>query len=305
MIWRNYKRNFVPNSLALALITFGATIFVAALAQQAFAQKYQPPPWPADKPISETNQVADGVYSFRYRDHRTMFVTTSEGVIVTDPLNPRAAPLLMSAIREVSDKPIKYMLYSHEHRDHESGGQIFKDAGATVIAQENCVDALEKNPRAVPPDETYKDRRTITLGDKTIELSYWGPNHGKCLTIMRLPRERLLYTVDIVTPRSVMFRDLRGDFFASLATLKKLRQLDVDRIMPGHGAPVAPVSAIDGMIGYMEDLSAQVKNAMKTDPDVEAVKKAVDLSKYENWRNAERFLMMNVEGMVRIHQNAN
>ena len=296
--------NFGPKSFALALITFGATISVAALTQQTFAQRFQRPPWPADKPISETNKVAAGVYSFRFRDHRSMFVTTSEGVIVTDPINPRAAPMLMSAIRKVSDKPIKYMIYSHEHRDHESGGQIFKDAGATVIAQENCVAALKNNPRAVAPDETFKDRRTITLGDKTIELSYWGPNHGKCLTIMRLPKERLLYTVDIVTPRSVMFRDLRGDFFASLATLKKLRKLDVDRIMPGHSVPVAPVSAIDDMIGYMEDLSNKVKAAMAINPDVEAVKKAVDLSKYKNWRNAKRFLMMNVEGMVRIHKNA-
>ena len=93
--------NFGPKSFALALITFGATIAVAALTQQTFAQRFQRPPWPADKPISETNKVAAGVYSFRFRDHRSMFVTTSEGVIVTDPINPRAAPMLMSASPEV------------------------------------------------------------------------------------------------------------------------------------------------------------------------------------------------------------
>lgn len=296
--------NFEPKSSVFAFVICSAIIAVATLAQQTFAQGFQPPPWPADKPISETNEVAQGVYSFRFRDHRTIFITTSEGVIVTDPINPRAAPKLMAAIKAVSSQPIKYMIYSHEHRDHVSGGQIFKDAGATVIAQENCVEALKKNPRAVVPDETFMDKRSIKLGNKTIELAYWGSNHGNCLTTMRLPNERLLYTVDIITPQSVMYRDLRGDFFGSIATLKKLQKLDVDHILPGHGVPIAPVSAIGEMIEYMEDLSTQVKTAMQINQDIEAVKKAVDLSKYKDWRNAERFLMMNIEGMVRIHKNA-
>ena len=291
-----------PKSSPFALIISCALLAMFSLTQPVFSQGSQPPPWPADKPISETNEVADGVYSFRFRGHRTMFITTDEGIIVTDPINERAAPKLMAAIRAVSDKPIKYMIYSHEHRDHVSGGQIFKDAGATVIAQEKCVGALKKNPKAVAPDETFSDSKTITLGDKTVELSYLGPNHGNCLTVMHLPEQRLLFTVDIVTPKSVMFRDLRGDFFASLATLKKLQKMDIDRIMPGHGVPVAPASAIDGMIGYMEDLSSKVKVAMETHQELEAIKKAVDLSKYQNWRNADRFLMMNIEGMVRIHK---
>jgi len=291
-----------PKFSPFVLILSSAVLAMMSLTLPTFSQGFQPPPWPADKPISETNEVADGVYSFRFRDHRTMFITTDEGIIVTDPLNERAAPKLMAAIRAVSDKPIKYMIYSHEHRDHASGGQIFKDAGATVISQEKCVGALKKNPKAVVPDETFADSKTITLGNKTVELSYWGPNHGKCLTIMHLPEQRLLFTVDIVTPKSVMFRDLRGDFFASLETLKQLQKIDVDGIMPGHGVPVAPASAIGGMIGYMEDLSSQVKMAMETNQDIEAIKKAVDLSKYENWRNADRFLMTNIEGMVRIHK---
>ncbi len=294
---------FGRNFSTIPLIILVATMSFATTTQQARAQR-TPPPWPADRPISETNQVADGVYSSRFRGHRTMFITTDEGIIVTDPINPRAAPKLMAAIRKVSDKPIKYMIYSHEHRDHASGGKIFKDAGATVIAQENCVAELEKNPKAIVPDETYKDRRTVTLGDKRIELSYWGTNHGNCLTIMHLPKERLLYTVDILTPRSVLFRDLRGDFFGSIRTLKELQKFDVDRILPGHGVSVAPASAIGEAISYMEDLSAQVKAAMEQHRDVEAIKAAVDLSKYKDWRNAKRFLMMNVDGMVRIHRNA-
>ena len=211
--------------------------------------------------------------------------------------------MLMKAVRNVTDKPIKYMLYSHEHRDHVSGGQIFKDAGATVIAQENCVGPINNTPGIVPPDKTFKDRLDITLGGRTVELHYTGKNHGRCLTVMRLPKERIMFTVDIITPKSILFRNIRGDFFAHLAALKKLQGMEFDRIAPGHGfkTPIAPKSAIAGMIGYMEDLSRQVKAAMSKTKDVEKVKTMVDLSKYKNWRNADRFLMQNVEGMFRIH----
>ncbi len=276
-------------SASIAALLFGATLSIAQQSAQ-----------PTGSGITETNRVADGVYSFRFNDHRSMFVVTSEGVIVTDPINPRAAPLMLEAIRRVTAAPIRYMVYSHEHADHGSGGQVFKDQGARIISQENCVAALKANAQAVVPDETFAKRRDITLGDTTIELHHFGPSHGECLTIMRLPRQRLLYTVDIVTPRSVVFGDLRGDFFNTLETLRAMKRLDFDRIVPGHGPADAPASAIDETIGYLEDLMAKVKAAMAKNPDPEAIKREVDLLQYRDWRNADRFLMANVEGMIRI-----
>ncbi len=263
---------------------------------------FRRPPWPADIPISGIDKITAKVYSFRYRGHRTMFVVTSEGVIMTDPINPRAAPLLMKEVRKVTDKPIKYMIYSHEHRDHESGGKIFKDAGATVISQEKCAGPLKKNPRAVAPDETFKDRRDITLGDTTIELYHFGKSHGNCLAIMRLPKQRLAYTVDILTPHSVVFRNIRGDLLGMIKTLKAIQNMDVDRIVPGHGlkTPSAPLSVAGDALQYLADLRSETEMAMAKNPDPEAVKKLVDLKKYEKWRNADRFLMQNVEGMMRI-----
>ena len=284
--------HLIRTSTALFLVTLGL-----AFAQTALAQGPTPQP-------TETNRVAEGIYSFRFDDHRSMFVITSDGVIVTDPINPRAAPLMLEAIRRITPAPIRYMIYSHEHADHVSGGQVFKDAGARIVSQEKCVDALKANPRAVPPDETFASRRDIKLGNTTIELYYFGPSHGECLAIMRLPVQRLLYTVDLVTPKSVAFGDMQGDFFNTLATLREMKKLDFDRVVPGHGPAEAPASAVDDAIGYLEDLMTQVKRALATNPEPEAVKRTVDLSKYKDWRNADRFLMTNVEGMIRILKEA-
>src|SRR5262245_36616544 len=93
----------------------------------------------AQRPMFATTKVegADNVYVFRYGNHQSMFITTSEGVIATDPIGygrPQAVKTYVDEIKKVTDKPIKYLIYSHHHFDHIAGGQPFKDAGATIIA---------------------------------------------------------------------------------------------------------------------------------------------------------------------------
>ena len=72
----------------------------------------------------------DGVISFRFFFHRNIFIVTDDGVIATDPLNPKAAGILMREIKKIPDKPVKYLVYSHNHWDHVLGGKIFQQAGA-------------------------------------------------------------------------------------------------------------------------------------------------------------------------------
>ncbi len=100
---------------------------------------------PGMKPF-ETTQVADGVYSFRFFFHNSIFIVTDRGVIATDPISPRAAGTMMAEIKKVTDQPVKFVVYSHEHWDHISGGQVFKDAGARFISQANCVPEFKKKP---------------------------------------------------------------------------------------------------------------------------------------------------------------
>ena len=71
----------------------------------------------------------DNVYIFRYGGHQSMFVVTSQGAIATDPISYlRPAKPYIDAIKAVTDKPIKYIIYSHHHYDHIAGGKPFKDS---------------------------------------------------------------------------------------------------------------------------------------------------------------------------------
>ena len=90
----------------------------------------------AQRPQIETKKVdgTDNVYIFRNGNHQSMFVVTKDGVIATDPIaygRPTGGQQYVDEIKKVTDKPIKYLIYSHHHFDHIAGGKAFKDAGAT------------------------------------------------------------------------------------------------------------------------------------------------------------------------------
>lgn len=150
----------------------------------------------------ETEKITDGVYGFRYSVYRDIFMVTEEGVIATDPINAKAAAILHEEIRKVTDKPVKYVAYSHSHWDHIGGGKVFKDEGAKFVAQEQCAANLRENgdPDVVMPDITFRDRYTISLGKKSLDLYYFGPSHDNCLVVMQLKPANMLFVVDIANP---------------------------------------------------------------------------------------------------------
>jgi glyoxylase-like metal-dependent hydrolase (beta-lactamase superfamily II) len=97
----------------------------------------------AQRPQIETTKVegTDNVYIFRNGNHQSIFIVTKDGVIATDPIaygRPTGGQDYIAEIRKITDKPIKYLIYSHHHYDHIAGGKPFKDAGATIIAHKRA-----------------------------------------------------------------------------------------------------------------------------------------------------------------------
>ena len=156
----------------------------------------------------ETTKVegTDNVYVFRYQNHQSMFVVTSDGVIATDPVGlgrPQAVTAYIDEIKKVTSQPVKYVIYSHNHYDHITGGEPFKDLGARFIAHKNAKAQVERlqPPDIVLPDEVVDTQRTITLGGTTLELLYVGRNHSDNSLVMRLPNEKLIFAVDFIRSR--------------------------------------------------------------------------------------------------------
>ncbi len=146
--------------------------------------------------------LGEGLYAFSVGVERSFFLVSDEGVIVVDPLNIEAAKLLKAEITKVTDQPVKYVVYSNSLFERSSGGQIFKDDGAQFVAQKKCAENLLATPRAdvVMPDITFEDSHSITLGDQTLELRYFGPSYGNCFTVMIARPANVMLLSNLVGP---------------------------------------------------------------------------------------------------------
>jgi glyoxylase-like metal-dependent hydrolase (beta-lactamase superfamily II) len=278
------------------VLKLGLGMAATLTGRRALAQT-QPPPF-------ETRKVTDNVYIFRYQFHQAMFVVTPDGVIATDPigyLRPQAVTTYVGEIRKVTPAPIRYVVYSHHHYDHIDGGQPFKAAGATFVAHRNAKQQLEalKRPSVVVPDEAVDDFRALEVGGTRLELAYVGRNHSDNSLVMRLPKERLLFTVDFVPIETVQFRNMLDGYLPDwFDSLDRVLALEWDRMIPGHpyaGGRLGTKDDVRNLKQYMLEVSDAAKQAADQGKCWDTAMKEIKLSKYEKWGNYEQHLPGNVE----------
>ena len=270
--------------MKILLATACALLFAATLGGPAHSQ---------GQPQIATTKVegTDNVYIFRNGGHQSMFIVTKDGVIATDPIaygRPTGGQTYVDEIKKVTDKPIKYLIYSHHHYDHIAGGKAFKDAGARIIAHKNVRLHLAPlgDPHTVLPDESFDGRKVITLGGTTLELIYLGANHSDSNIVMRLPKEKIIFVVDTIPVGSFPGRGMI-DFYPveTEAFIKKVIALDWDRLIPGHpGQPAGRLGTKDdakNVLALYEEASAEMKKLGQEGKCWDTAEKEFKMPKYE------------------------
>lgn len=252
--------------------------------------------------------VAGDLYRFQNDSHYSVFLVTPEGVIATDPINAEAARWLEAEIENRFGREIRYVVYSHDHADHISGGEVFADS-ATVIAHDKAREAIigENRPTSVP-EITFSESLTIELGGKTVELIYPGRSHSNNLIVMHFPEERAAFTVDFISVNRLPYRDLSDSYFPDwIEAIKRVEALDFDILIPGHGPMGTKQDAADHR-AYLEDLHDAVLSAARAGQSLEEMKQSITLADYKDWGQYEAWLPLNIEGMYRqvsLHRRGN
>ena len=229
-----------------------------------------------------TTEVAPGVYVFGNYSARSLFVVTGDGVIATDPTNPGHAAAMRDAIATVTEEPVRWVVYSHQHWDHVLGGKIFKDAGATFISHEKCLPHWRRlpHPDLVLPDRTYADSTELKAGDKTLKLLYFGVNHGDCMFVMQVAGTDVMFVNDLVTPHSVGL-GFMPDYDPG-GWARALREIearpDWSRMVGGHGVPVAPRAALVQRRRYLEAVMSAVREGVDKGLRGEALYDTIELA---------------------------
>ena len=205
----------------------------------------------------ETTKISDRLYTFWRRGIRNIFVVTDVGVIATDPISPETAEVYRAEIAKVTDQPVRYVIYSHEHWDHVLGGRIFKDEGAEFISHENCLKFFFRNPNPdlVIPDRTISGNMRFSLGSESFQLRYLGENHGDCLLVFDFPEERAIYLADLATDGFIGLGTLPDyDIVEYLRSLREIEAMDFDLMIGAHGPARAGKDAVVIRRRWMETI---------------------------------------------------
>ena len=270
----------------ITILLFGLfSISLPSLAQEGEGQ------------ASTLTEVTDGIYSYGNGAIYSGIVVSDDGVAVIDPMNTPHSEGMLQAIQGITDQPIRYVIYSHNHWDHTGGGQVFKDVGATVLSHVDARDWQQTHPHpdVVIPDEVWEDDvHILELGNKTIELHYFGENHGDGMVVARFAEDNIIFIADLVVPNRVGFGNL-PDFFPAEweRSLSEIQELEYDTVMFTHGVPSGSPSAVVDQLQYLQDLRGAIFAEFEKGTDFLAIPTTIELPQYADWEGYDEWLHLN------------
>jgi glyoxylase-like metal-dependent hydrolase (beta-lactamase superfamily II) len=283
---------------------------LAAQAQNAPAAA--PAPAPAAAPVRELTQVAGAVWRFRNNAHYGLVMVTAKGAIVVDPISTEASAWLRDELaRRFNGLKVVKVVYSHHDWDHASGAAAF--GTVPILSRAETVAALQPpaDPAArerfarqfadvLPPTETYAGPVTrVVLDGHVMELHAQPTRHATDLSYVWFPAEKILFTVDVISPGRLPYRDLPEYDEADVKqTLDSALAYNATYVVGGHGAVATPQS-ISELAGYYAALRAAVADGIAKGLSLDAIKQSVTMDDYRDWGDYTAFRAMNVEGMYR------
>ncbi len=137
-----FCRGHIVIDKLIRLVRISCVIFIAAACTEQGDNEV-----PVERSIGEIIKLTGDLYEARTSFHNTVFLVTTDGIILADPISEEFAEWLKAEFAERFGSTVKYVIYSHHHPDHASGGTVFADT-ATFVGHEQVAAALgEPFPR--------------------------------------------------------------------------------------------------------------------------------------------------------------
>jgi len=159
-----------------------------------------------------------------------------------------------------------------------------------------------KEVKVTPPNLTFNDTMTLVRGGREIRVVYLGRGHTDTDVVVFLPRERLVCTGDLM--ESII--SYMGDSYPEewIGTLERLKGLDFDTVLPGHGVVFKGKNKITAFQKYLRDVLTQVTALKKQGLSAEEAAQKVDVTAYRDEFASIRGVGIDPAAVRRIYQLA-
>lgn len=193
------------------------------------------------------------------------YLLGSKEIAVIDP-GP-AIEEHVDAIQELAAAPIKWILVTHTHPDHSPA--------AALLAAATGADKIGRAPpqgrhqdQTFSPDRSPEDGDSFETGEFSLQAIHT-PGHASNHLCYLHPEEKLLFTGDhIINGSTVVIDPPDGSMSDYLRSLERLKSLDMNAILPGHGEVIEnPQEAVDWLIKHRLKREAKIVAALKKQPN--------------------------------------
>lgn len=196
----------------------------------------------------------------------TAFIITNKSVILIDTgSSAEYALALKKEIKKITNKPVKYVINTHQHPDHFLGNNAFEKVD--IFATEYLIDEIKNN------GELYLSNMNRLIGESSYSTKVKVPNkilkkgkilldnyeleilefegHTKSDIVILDKKTKILFTSDLIFNQRALATP-HANINKWIKTLKKLKKLDFQILVPGHGKASYTKSVIDENIEYLE-----------------------------------------------------
>ena len=209
--------------------------------------------------------IGEGIYLAGGSSHNSVVIEFEDYIAVVEaPLNERRnLAVIDEIVRLIPDKPIRFLINTHQHHDHIGGLRTYMHIGATIITHWKNYDfytndVLNYSPRTLAPDmisqwpptelaegyqyETVRENYVLTDGDRDLHISYLHPlPHVEGMLVAYLPEEQILIQADLIDGPGSSSEGIHLDPAEASTLVNHVRRLrlNVATVVPIHGRPVA------------------------------------------------------------------
>jgi len=268
-------------------------------------------------------KVSEGIYVYAavLNEANSTIVLTQDGAVLIDTgQSPKDSHVVMAAVKKLTTEPVRIVIHTEPHPDHAMGDFVFSPpalviahAGATASMNESEAfkpERIEKQMatssemrdafkgfRLITPHIEYRDRMTLNVGERTMELYYLRNVHSEADSAIWLPKERVLFTAASVGVKRFGNHRPFVSIPDTLSAIKMMKALNPQVVIPGHGNP-GTAKILDDMENYYSKLMEGVRQMVKEGKSLDQIKKELKIPGTEDWEGQDR-LGNNIEAAHR------